>query len=190
MKPYLETFARKRSWVSDDDGLCSARSEQKQSENQVKRRFRFASHTAPLYAFLRHRDTSHLEGRICQGFFAHLLETKNTLSRADQEKGPPSHILVGSLQNFYSKNMIGAHALKRGGEAILSFERHLPEAEAAMEDPPISAIRAPFDLAFGRQNNRENGLATVAKMHSRRTEGRMVEVLRPFALAGGGKRHH
>ena len=54
----------------------------------------------PLYTFLRLRGHASPEAQdLVQGFFAHLLE-KNTLSRADQEKGRLRTFLLGSLQNF------------------------------------------------------------------------------------------
>ncbi len=54
----------------------------------------------PLYTFLRLRGHASPEAQdLVQGFFAHLLE-KNTLSRADKEKGRLRTFLLGSLQNF------------------------------------------------------------------------------------------
>src|ERR1700736_3451358 len=87
----------------------------------------------PLYAFFRNRGHASPEAKdLVQGFFAHLLE-QNTLSRADQEKGRLRTFLLGSLQNFLTNEHDRARALKRGGNRqILSFEEHLPEAEAAM----------------------------------------------------------
>ena len=87
----------------------------------------------PLYAFLRHRGHSSAEAQdLTQGFFAHLLE-RNTLSRADREKGRLRTFLLGSLQNFLANEYDRARALKRGGgRQIISLEEHLPEAEAAM----------------------------------------------------------
>ena len=66
-----------------------------------------------------------------QGFFAHLLE-KNTLSRADQEKGEPD-FLLGALQNYLLKQREHMSAMKRGGgQQIVSFDDQLIDAEAAM----------------------------------------------------------
>ena len=87
----------------------------------------------PLYAFLRHRGYPSADAQdLAQAFFAHLLE-QNTLSRADQEKGRLRTFLLGSLQNFLAHVHDRARALKRGGgREIISFDQHLPEAEAAM----------------------------------------------------------
>src|SRR5512132_4251203 len=57
----------------------------------------------PLYSFLRLRGHASPEAQdLVQGFFAHLLE-KNTLSRADKEKGRLRTFLLGALQNFRLK---------------------------------------------------------------------------------------
>jgi DNA-directed RNA polymerase specialized sigma24 family protein len=87
----------------------------------------------PLYAFLRHRGYPSADAQdLAQAFFAHLLE-QNTLSRADQEKGRLRTFLLGSLQNFLANVHDRARALKRGGgRELISFDEHLPEAEAAM----------------------------------------------------------
>jgi RNA polymerase sigma-70 factor (ECF subfamily) len=67
-----------------------------------------------------------------QGFFAHLLE-KNTLSRADQEKGKLRTFLLGALQNYLLKQRERMSAMKRGGgQQIVSFDDQLIDAEAAM----------------------------------------------------------
>ena len=87
----------------------------------------------PLYAFLRYRRYAPEDAQdLVQGFFAHLL-AQNALSRADREKGRLRTFLLGSLQNFLSNEYDRAQALKRGGgHEIVSFDEHLPEAEAAM----------------------------------------------------------
>src|SRR2546427_4922244 len=87
----------------------------------------------PLYAFLRHRGHASPEAQdLVQGFYAYLLE-QNTLSRADQEKGRLRTFLLTSLQNFLFNEYDRVRAAKRGGDRqIVSFEEHLPEAEAAM----------------------------------------------------------
>src|SRR6478735_2617835 len=87
----------------------------------------------PLYTFLRRRGHGSPEAQdLVQGFFAHLLE-RNTLSRADQEKGRLRTFLLTSLQNFVMDEHDRARTLKRGsGRPILSFDEHLLEVEAAM----------------------------------------------------------
>lgn len=87
----------------------------------------------PLYTFVRRRGYSPSDAQdMVQGFFAHLLE-KNTLSRADQEKGKLRTFLLGALQNYMLKQRERMGALKRGGgQQIVSFDDQLIDAEAAM----------------------------------------------------------
>src|SRR5262249_55452292 len=80
----------------------------------------------PVYTFLRHRGHASAEAQdLVQGFFFHLLE-KNTLSRADQEKGRLRTFLLGSLQNFLCNEYDRSRRLKRGGgHRIVSMDEHL-----------------------------------------------------------------
>jgi RNA polymerase sigma-70 factor (ECF subfamily) len=97
----------------------------------------------PLYTFVRRRGYSPADAQdIVQGFFAHLLE-KNTLSRADQEKGRLRTFLLGSLQNFMLNQHGRTQALKRGGgRQIVSLDQNSLEAEVA-----ISASTHPNDIS-------------------------------------------
>ena len=71
----------------------------------------------PLYTFLRLRGHASPEAQdLLQGFFAHLLE-KNTLSRADKEKGRLRTFLLGSLQNFFVQR--GTIGLAGSKEAVV-----------------------------------------------------------------------
>jgi len=87
----------------------------------------------PLYTFLRRRGYSSADAQdFVQGFFAYLLE-HDTLSRADREKGRLRTFLLASLQNFILDEHGRVHALKRGGgRQIVSLDREVAEAEAAM----------------------------------------------------------
>ena len=87
----------------------------------------------PLYTFVRHRGYKPADAQdLVQGFFVHLFE-KNTLSRVDQEKGRLRTFLLGALQKFLMDERDKVRAIKRGGgRQIVSFDEHLPEAEAAM----------------------------------------------------------
>ena len=87
----------------------------------------------PLYTFVRRRGYSPADAQdMVQGFFARLLE-KNTLSRADQEKGKLRTFLLGVLQNYLLKQHERMSAMKRGGsQQIVSFDDQIIDAEAAM----------------------------------------------------------
>ena len=138
----------------------------------------------PLYSFLRHRGYPSADAQdLVQGFFAYLLE-QNTLSRADQEKGRLRTFLLGSLQNFLFNEYDRTRALKRGGgRQIVSFEEHLPEAEAAMLATSHLGDAACYDVVWA------SNIVTRAWQRLQNdfvAEGKAewLEELRPF-VAGG-----
>jgi DNA-directed RNA polymerase specialized sigma24 family protein len=138
----------------------------------------------PLYSFLRHRGYPSADAQdLVQGFFAFLLE-QNTLSRADQEKGRLRTFLLGSLQNFLFNEYDRARAMKRGGgRQIVSFEEHVPEAEAAMLATSHLSDAACYDLVWASNivtrawQRLQNEFVTESKAE-------WLEELRPF-VAGG-----
>jgi RNA polymerase sigma-70 factor (ECF subfamily) len=138
----------------------------------------------PLYSFLRHRGYPSADAQdLVQSFFAYLLE-QNTLSRADQEKGRLRTFLLTSLQNFLFNEYDRVRAAKRGGDRqIVSFEEHLPEAEAAMLATSHLSEAACYDLVWA------SNIVTRAWQRLQSdfvTEGKAewLEELRPF-VAGG-----
>ena len=138
----------------------------------------------PLYSFLRHRGYPSADAQdLVQSFFAYLLE-QNTLSRADQEKGRLRTFLLTSLQNFLYNEYDRVRAAKRGGDRqIVSFEEHLPEAEAAMLATSHLSDAACYDLVWA------SNIVTRAWQRLQNdfvTEGKAewLEELRPF-VAGG-----
>jgi RNA polymerase sigma-70 factor (ECF subfamily) len=140
----------------------------------------------PLYAFLRHRGHASPEAQdLVQGFFAHLLE-KNTLSRADQEKGRLRTFLLGSIQNFLYNEYDRTHRLKRGGgHQIISIDEHLPEAEAAMMDTAHLSDSRSYDLAWA-STIMKRAWQHLEDAFEAEGKAEWLEVLRPF-VAGGGK---
>ena len=138
----------------------------------------------PLYSFVRHRGYPSADAQdLVQSFFACLLE-QNTLSRADQEKGRLRTFLLTSLQNFLFNEYDRVRAAKRGGDRqIVSFEEHLPEAEAAMLATSHLSDAACYDLVWA------SNIVTRAWQRLQNdfvTEGKAewLEELRPF-VAGG-----
>jgi len=139
----------------------------------------------PLYAFLRHRGHASAEAQdLVQGFFAHLLE-KNTLSRADKEKGRLRTFLLGSLQNFLCNEYDRGHRLKRGGgHRIVSIDEHLPEAEASMMDAAHLSDSRAYDVVWASNiikrawRHLQNAFEAEGKAES-------LEVLRPFVDGSG-----
>jgi RNA polymerase sigma-70 factor (ECF subfamily) len=138
----------------------------------------------PLYAFLRHRRYTPEDAQdLVQSFFTHLLK-QNALSHADREKGRLRTFLLGSLQNFLSNEYDRAHALKRGGgHEIVSFDEHMPEAEAAMQFTADLDEVSCYDLSWA-----SNVLSRAwQRLHAAcAAEGKAegLEELKPF-LAGG-----
>jgi DNA-directed RNA polymerase specialized sigma24 family protein len=138
----------------------------------------------PLYSFLRHRGYPSADAQdLVQGFFAFLLE-QNTLSRADQEKGRLRTFLLGSLQNFLFNEYDRARALKRGGgRQIVSFEEHVPEAEAAMLATSHLSDAACYDLVWA-SNIVTRGWQRLENEFVTEGKAEWLEELRPF-VAGG-----
>ena len=134
----------------------------------------------PLYTFLRLRGHASPEAQdLVQGFFAHLLE-KNTLSRADKEKGRLRTFLLGSLQNFLCNEYDRTHRLKRGGgHPVVSIDQHLPEAEASMMDiAHLSEFRG-YDLAWA-SNIVKRAWQQLQDSFEAERKAESLEVLKPF----------
>jgi len=140
----------------------------------------------PLYTFLRLRGHASPEAQdLVQGFFAHLLE-KNTLSRADKEKGRLRTFLLGSLQNFLCNEYDRSRRLKRGGgHPVVSIDEHLPEAEASMMDTAhLSEFRG-YDLAWA-SNIVKRAWQQLQDSFEAEGKAESLEVLKPFV--DGSKR--
>ena len=140
----------------------------------------------PLYTFVRRRGYSPSDAQdMVQGFFAHLLE-KNTLRRADQEKGKLRTFLLGSLQNYMLKQREHMSAQKRGGgQQIVSFDDQLIDAEAAMHATMHLSEVTSYDAAWASsvvarawKNVREK-FATEGKLE-------WFDALKPLVAGGSG----
>lgn len=69
----------------------------------------------PIYSFVRKRGLSPEQAQdLTQGFFAQLL-AKNSLARADRERGRFRCFLMTSVENFLNDQLERASAQKRGG---------------------------------------------------------------------------
>ena len=139
----------------------------------------------PLYTFLRLRGHASPEAQdLVQGFFAHLLE-KNTLSRADKEKGRLRTFLLGSLQNFLYNEYDHAHRLKRGGgHRIVSIDEYLPEAEASMMDVAHLSDSRGYDLAWA-SNIVKRAWHDLQNTFEAEGKAEWLEVLKPFVTGSG-----
>lgn len=82
----------------------------------------------PIYAFLRSRGhTPHQAEDLTQSFFVYLLE-KESLKRADRQKGKFRTFLLAALTNFLANEWDKRRALKRGGGCqLIAWDEALAE---------------------------------------------------------------
>lgn len=141
----------------------------------------------PLYTFVRRRGYSPADAQdMVQGFFAHILE-KNTLSRADQEKGKLRTFLLGAMQNFLLKQHERMSAIKRGGgKQIVSFDDQLIDAEAAMHATMHLSEVSSYDAAWASSVVARSWKNVREKFA---TEGKRewFDALKPLIAGGTGR---
>ncbi|MFZ0712449.1 MAG: sigma factor [Terrimicrobiaceae bacterium] len=138
----------------------------------------------PLYAFLRHRRYAPADAQdLVQSFFVSLFE-KNTLGRADREKGRLRTFLLTSLQNFLINEYDRARTLKRGGDRrILSLDESLPEAEAALLATAHLDDASCYDLTWATSVV-TRAWQSFGEALDAEGKSQWLEELKPF-LAGG-----
>jgi len=138
----------------------------------------------PLYSFLRHHRHSPADAQdLVQAFFVHLLG-RNALSHADREKGRLRTFLLSSLRNFLNNEFDRAQAIKRGGgQKLLSFDEHLPEAEAAMLSTAHLDETSRYDLAWA-STMVTRAWQRLAAAFAEEGKSEWLNELKPF-LAGG-----
>jgi DNA-directed RNA polymerase specialized sigma24 family protein len=138
----------------------------------------------PLYAFLRHRRYAPADAQdLVQAFFLYLFE-KNTLERADREKGRLRTFLLTSLQNFLINEYDREKAIKRGGDRIiLSLDELLPEAEVNMLASAHLDDVACYDLTWATSIVARSW-QKLCEVLEAEGKSQWLDELRPF-LAGG-----
>jgi len=138
----------------------------------------------PLYAFLRHRRYASADAQdLVQAFFLYLFE-KNTLERADREKGRLRTFLLTSLQNFLINEYDRQKAIKRGGgRIILSLDELLPEAEVNMLASTHLDDVACYDLTWATSIVARSW-QKLCEVLEAEGKSQWLDELRPF-LAGG-----
>ena len=141
----------------------------------------------PLYTFVRRRGYSPADAQdMVQGFFAHLLE-KNTLSRADQEKGKLRTFLLGALQNYMLKQRERMSAIKRGGgQQIVSFDDQLIDAEAAMHATMHLSEVSSYDAAWA-SSIVARAWKNVRERFVDEGKGNWFDALKPFVAGGAAQ---
>lgn len=153
-------------------------------------RFAFAAlcrrYWLPIYASLRRQGFPASDAEdLTQAFFLHLTE-RDTVARADPQRGRFRDFLVGVLRWFLAHEHERARALKRGGDAkfvaidVAEAEARLPLAAGAPNDP--------FELQFDRQWAEalvRNALDELAGEYAASGQGALFVALRPCLDPGG-----
>lgn len=102
----------------------------------------------PIYAYIRRNGQSPEDAKdLTQAFFARLLE-RNTIARADRERGRFRSFLLASLKHFLAHEWEKARTLKRGG--AIRFEPLQFDTAETRCAQPAAAGDTP-DRAFDRQ---------------------------------------
>lgn len=93
----------------------------------------------PLYVYVRRRGYGVEDAQdLTQQFFARVLE-KGTFRRANPERGKFRTFLLHTLQNFLANEWNHAHAVKRGGRAVM-FSMEVQEAEGRYAVEPATTL--------------------------------------------------
>ena len=108
-----------------------------------------------LYAFVRRQGYNVTDAHdLTQQFFAEFLE-KNSLSRADRERGRFRTFLLTSLQNFLGHQWERSQTIKRGGgQTFVPWDEQSPEGryqlEAATDLTPDRIFEQRWAARFAR----------------------------------------
>jgi RNA polymerase sigma-70 factor (ECF subfamily) len=108
----------------------------------------YRTYCYPVYAFIRRRGRTREEAQdLTQDFFVHLLE-RNTLRRADPDRGKFRSFLLGALEFFLAQVNEKASALKRGGKAEFVFlDNDSAEVQYQLVSEELSAERV-FEIRW------------------------------------------
>lgn len=134
----------------------------------------------PIYVFVRRQGNSPEDAEdLTQEFFFRLLD-RNSLARADRDRGRFRTFLLGSLKNFMVNEWKRAGRLKRGGGLeILSIDAEAAEeryeAEAPDEPNPDAAYEQRWAVTLI-----ERVLAELRLEHDAPDKIRLFEVLKGF----------
>lgn len=97
------------------------------------------SYWFPLYSYIRRKGHPADEAEdLTQGFFSHLLE-KQTLAKADQDKGRFRAFLLTVLKHYISDEWKKSHTLKRGGQRKF-VQMDAQQAEGFYSLAPVDPI--------------------------------------------------
>jgi len=138
----------------------------------------------PLYAYIRRRGRTPEEAQdLTQGFFLHLLEHK-TLGRVDPLKGKFRSFLLGSLQNYLSKEADRARSVKRGGK-VEFVPLEMQAAEDRYQHEPADQLSAEkiFEARWAL-TLLEHALTVLGSQYAVRRKEAVFETLKGFVGIG------
>ena len=138
----------------------------------------------PLYAYIRRWGRTPEEAQdLTQGFFQHLLEHK-TLARVDRLKGKFRSFLLGSLQNYLSKEADRVRCVKRGGK-VEFVPLEMQAAEGRYRHEPADELSAEkiFEARWALILL-EHALAVLGHQYVVRGKEAVFEILKSFIGIG------
>ena len=148
-----------------------------------------ATYWYPLYAYVRRRGFRAQEAEdLTQGFFAMLLEDKQTFGRADPARGRFRAYLLGALRNFLGDEVDKARAIKRGGgRRVVPLDVAAAEGRLEIDAGPDAR---PAEWHFDREwalTVLRRALDALGAECADEGKGELFEALRPHLLADGGE---
>jgi len=138
----------------------------------------------PVYAHIRRRGQTPEEAQdLTQGFFLHLLEHK-TLGRVDPLRGKFRSFLLGSLQNYLSKEADRARCVKRGGK-VEFVPLEIQAAEDRYRQEPADQLSAEkiFEARWALILL-EHALTVLGRQYAVRRKKEVFETLKSFVAIG------
>jgi DNA-directed RNA polymerase specialized sigma24 family protein len=146
----------------------------------------YRSYCAPVYSFLRRRGFNRQDAQdLTQDFFLHLLE-KETLSRADPQKGKFRTFLLGALNFFIAHFHERAQAQKRGGGSRLIYLDDQTAEEAYQLADPGQTPEQIFEARWAATLMERTILGLQSEMEAA-GKGKLFDELKGFLI--DGERH-
>jgi RNA polymerase sigma factor (sigma-70 family) len=143
----------------------------------------YRSYCAPVYSFLRRRGFNRQDAQdLTQDFFLHLLE-KETLSRADPQKGKFRTFLLGALNFFIAHFHERAQAQKRGGGSRLIYLDDQTAEEAYQLADSGQTAEQIFEARWAATLMEKTIIALRSEMEAT-GKGKLFHELRGFLIDG------
>ena len=145
----------------------------------------------PIYHYVRHRGFSRDDAQdLTQGFFTRLLE-KESLRRADPERGRFRSFLLAAVRNFLANEWDRRKSLKRGGDTrfltldeLDSFEAQYGTASPRPEWTPESLYERTWALTL-----LDRATERMAAEFQAAGKAHLFETLKTFMIGDGDVRY-